>query len=273
MPDPTPRALCINLARRDDRRTRMLRVAAGAGLALDWIDALDATDPAAAPALAALPPDGPTGRLGDGARACTLSHARAWRAAAESGADWTIVLEDDVILAPDSGAVLAALLRDPPQAVDIVKLEAGGTVPLGIVVGAELARPGGRAIRRCHQLATDSAAYAISAAGARQALARVSACNTGVDHFLFYPRPRRGGAGLRQALMVPPLAVQDRALASDIKGRRYGARDRLQRLRRGLYEGAQAGGLLRALASGARVVKAPYAADPRAQAPIGPDQP
>ena len=163
-------------------------------------------------------------------------------------------------LSAGAAAVLAGLLARPP-AVPLVKLEDGGTVRKGVLVGPELGRVGGHRILACHQLATNSAAYAISAEGARAALERVAACDVGVDHFLFYPRPRRGTAGLRFALVVPPIASQDRAIGSDIAPVRYGRRDGWQRLRRGLYEAAQAPGMVRALLGGARVVKTSFQGD------------
>ena len=62
----TVEAYCINLDRRPDRWARMQTLAADRGLGLTRIAAVDAADPAAAPAIEGLPAHGPTGALGAG---------------------------------------------------------------------------------------------------------------------------------------------------------------------------------------------------------------
>ena len=102
----------------------MLALGAQAGLGITFVDALDATLPEAAPILATMRATGPTGNLGLGALACTQSHARAWRALLDSGAEFGLILEDDVILSADFTSVISALIAAKPD-FDLIKLEVG----------------------------------------------------------------------------------------------------------------------------------------------------
>ena len=230
-----------------------------AGVTLHRVAAVDAADPAAAPALDALAARGPVGHLGRGTLACTLSHGRAWQTFLDTGGSHAAFLEDDVILADDIAAVLSALpaaMGDWPLA----KLELGRAARDGMVLGAPVGHAAGRGLRPCHQLSTDAAGYVLSRTGAQQALARLPGCDVGVDHFLFYPRLRRGGAGLRFLQMDPAVVMQDPALGSDIAARRHTGSAWQRRLRRAGYEIAPAPGMLAALLRGARVLRPHWAA-------------
>ena len=236
----------------------MLALGVKAGLGITFVDALDATLPGAAPVLATMRATGPTGNLGLGALACTQSHARAWRALLDSGAEFGLILEDDVILSADFTSVISALIAAKPN-FDLIKLEDGGSAKDGLVLGPVLGSYGGRSLRACYQLATDSAGYIISRKGAAQALDRIAACNLGVDHFLFHPLNLPNTAGLRFALIVPPVVTQDRADPSDIIRSRYTGAAWRRKARWLFYELRPAGTMLRALLlRGARVIKVPF---------------
>ena len=252
-----PPIYCINLAARPDRWRWMDSVAAKAGLALRRIEAVDARAPESQAALEAMIKQGPVGQIGQGARACTLSHAKAWRTFLDDGGAWAVFLEDDVVLGDDFAAVVEALVLANPS-VDLIKLEAGGAAARGLLLDKPLTEIDGRRLRRCYQLATDSAGYMLSRRGAEQALTRVSACNVGVDHFLFYPRDRRGGAGLAFAMLEPAVVTQDREMESDIAGHRHDGSAFLRQMARGPYEAAPIPSMIAHLAAGARFIKAPF---------------
>lgn len=99
----------------------------------------------------------------------------------------------------------------------------------------------------------------MSRKGAAQALAKIATCNMGVDHFLFHPLALPNTAGLRFALVVPPIVTQDRADPSDIMRSRYTGPTWRRKLRRLFYEIRPAGRMLGALLfRGGRVIKAPF---------------
>ena len=252
-----PLIYCINLAARPDRWRWMNAAAAKAGLVLERIEAVDARALNSQAALEAMLKRGPVGQIGPGARACTLSHARAWRTFLDDGGAWAVFLEDDVILGDDFAAVIDALVVADP-ALDLIKLEAGGATARGLLLGKPLAESGGRRLRRCYQLATDSAGYMMSRRGAEQALARINACNVGVDHFLFYPLDRRGGSGLPFAMIEPAVVTQDREIGSDIAAHRHNGSAFLRQLARGPYEAAPIPSMIAQLAAGSHFIKAPF---------------
>src|ERR1017187_7306275 len=97
----------INLARRPDRLSAMNRSAAGLGLNLTRIAALDAGQ-TAPPGLdnARFDDAGPLGEIPRGDKCCTLSHAKAWEEFVASGKAYAAVLEDDVVLTPSAGHFL-----------------------------------------------------------------------------------------------------------------------------------------------------------------------
>jgi glycosyl transferase, family 25 len=263
---------CINLDRRPDRLARMQKLARARGFELTRVAAFDAADPANADTLAAMPADGPTGRMGAGTLACTRSHARAWRALLDSGAACAVILEDDLRLAPDFSATVAAIARAPDRA-GLVKLEEGGSASRGLLM-ARRARPlplplsGGRGLRRCYQLATDAGAYLIDAATARQALARIERATIPVDHFLFYPLARRWSLGCAVDMLDAPIAIQDRAIGTDIGASRYTDTRRERDRKRIAYELAPLPMMLgKWLVAGARVKPARFSALPGDSAP------
>jgi glycosyl transferase family 25 len=254
-----PPIYCINLAARPDRWRWMGDVAAKAGLVLKRIEAVDARAPESQAAHEAMIKQGPVGQIGPGARACSLSHAKAWRTFLDDGGAWAVFLEDDVILGDDFARVVDALALANP-ALDLLKLEAGGAAARGLLLGKPLAEMDGRRLRRCYQLATDSAGYMLSRRGAERALARIGACNVGVDHFLFYPLDRKGGSGLAFAMLEPAVVTQDREIGSDIAAHRHDGSAFWRQMARGPYEAAPIPSMIARLAAGARFIKAPFRA-------------
>ncbi len=111
----------INLVRRPDRREHMQVIGRAAGVDLTFVPAVDAGDAAAVVDLG--PPLGViTGR--ERSRmdyACTSSHRVCWRKIVDDGIAHAIILEDDVLLAPDFARI--ARTGWIPDDADIVKLE------------------------------------------------------------------------------------------------------------------------------------------------------
>ena len=90
------RIYLINLGRRPDRLAAMQAQAAGLGLPLDRVEAVDArlVEPALLDRWFAA--GGPLGEIPRGDKACLLSHRLAWQEFLASGDDHAVFLEDDV---------------------------------------------------------------------------------------------------------------------------------------------------------------------------------
>jgi len=270
MSSALPPIFCINLDRAPERLAHLQREALAAGIGFTRIAAVDALDPAAAARIAGLPARGPTGVMGVGTRACTLSHAKAWQALldAPGAPPAAVILEDDVRLSADFAAVLAALAGRAPG-VELVKLECHGPMWKGVLLARDAAMADGAALatrltprrwrRRSYQLAPGTAGYWLTRRGAELALARHAASNLPVDHFLFYPRAIPATLGLPYEVVAPAICVQDGSLASSIAAHRNEDPRWRRDLRRAPYEAAQAGGMLAALVTGkASFQRAPF---------------
>lgn len=246
---------CINLRRATERWEAVQHEAARVGVVVTRLEAVDGNEPANVAALGAIDRVGPLGRQGKGTLACSLSHRHAWELIA-AGGQTAIVLEDDVCLADDFAEVIAAL--GDMRGFDLVKLEDFGAVRDGLLVGPVQPLTARRGFRRVYQLATGGAGYALTPRGARHLLKSFEECSVPVDHFLFYPRHIRGFAGLDFALVDAPVVVQKPDTPSQISATRHASRSGPSPVRRGLYELAQAPGLLRAFLAGARLRKMPF---------------
>jgi glycosyl transferase family 25 len=196
-------AWCLNLDRRPDRWAHMQREAAAQGFALTRIAATDAQDPAVAAAAAEVPPMANGHRMSAGAFGCFHSHRAAWAALVASGDRHGMVLEDDMILAPGFGALVADSGWIPADA-DVVKLETWGTRAHVDRTGATV---GGRHLGRLRSSHIGAGCYLLTAATARRLLAQTERFADPVDellfnaHLAFFPTAR-----IWQ--MVPAPAVQ-----------------------------------------------------------------
>src|SRR5258706_14773597 len=104
-----PQAFGINLPRRQDRLQFMTGQLERLGIAFTRVDAIDAKEVDEADFAGVFAADGKYGRIPKGDMCCTLSHVRVWNAFMESGAEYGLVLEDDVELHADSSALLGDL--------------------------------------------------------------------------------------------------------------------------------------------------------------------
>ena len=116
------RIYLINLGRRPDRLAAMQAQAAGLGLPLDRVEAVDAklVEPALLDRWFAA--GGPLGEIPRGDKACLLSHRLAWQEFLASGDDHAVFLEDDVKLSAAAGALLVSDNWIPAN-IGVVKLE------------------------------------------------------------------------------------------------------------------------------------------------------
>jgi len=214
------RLYLINLARRPDRLAAMLRRAAPLGLALERVEAVDATG--GEPVDRWFEQGGPLGEIPQGDKACLLSHRRAWELFLAGGESHAVFLEDDVRLSASAPALLASGNWIPADAA-VVKLEhygpAGQRVLLGNIRKAAEDFRLGRMLSR-H---TGAAAYILSR-GAAEILLRQTRFDLPVDHLLFNPNNSRLFASLSPWQLVPAIARQEQNETSDIEGTRKGLR-------------------------------------------------
>lgn len=218
------RSYLVNLERRKDRLGAMQDQAAGLGLGLERVAALDAgtADPASVNRWFAT--GGPLGEIPAGDKACLLSHRAAWAQFVASGDAHAVFLEDDVRLSRAAAPILAS---DDwiPAGVSVVKLEhygpPGQRVLLTDIHAAGLGFRLGRMLSR-H---TGGAAYILSRAAAELLVAEQH-FDLPVDHLLFNPNNSRLFARLAPWQLLPAIARQQEFVGekSDIEKTRTGLR-------------------------------------------------
>jgi glycosyl transferase family 25 len=210
----------INLARRPDRLAAMTGQAARLGLALEWVEALDA---ASAQGLERwFAPAGPLGEIPRGDKACLLSHRAAWEMFAVGGEAHAVFLEDDVRLSRSAPALLTSDNWIPTD-IGIVKLEHYGPPGQRVLLGDRRAVGEDFRIGRMLSRHTGAAAYILSR-GAVEILLRQTRFDLPVDHLLFNPNNSSLFAALAPWQLVPAIARQDNSGKSDIEGTRAGLR-------------------------------------------------
>lgn len=213
------RIYLINLGRRPDRLAAMQGRAAGLGLGLTRIAALDA---AAQPGAADpwFETGGPLGEIPRGDKACLVSHRMAWGEFVASGEAHAVFLEDDVRLSQSAGALLGDD-RWIPAGIGVVKLEHYG--PPGQRVLLTDIRRVGEDFKLARMLSrhTGAAAYVLSRDAAQVLLAQTR-FNLPVDHLLFNPNNSRLFARLSPWQLLPAIARQEQFVGapSDIEGTR-----------------------------------------------------
>jgi len=201
------RIYLINLGRRPDRLAAMQAQAAGLGLPLDRVEAVDAklVEPALLDRWFAA--GGPLGEIPRGDKACLLSHRLAWQEFLASGDDHAVFLEDDVKLSAAAGALLVSDNWIPAN-IGVVKLEHYG--PPGQRVLLSDVRKVGEDFQLGRMLSrhTGAAAYILSRQ-AVQMLLHQTRFDLPVDHLIFNPNNSRLFARLAPWQLVPPVARQE----------------------------------------------------------------
>jgi glycosyl transferase family 25 len=216
------RIYLINLERRKDRLKAMAARAAGLGLELERVTALDAGTADRAQVNRWFATGGPLGEIPAGDKACLLSHRAAWEQFAASGEPHAVFLEDDVRLSQVAGPMLASDAWIPGDA-SVVKLEHYGP-PGQRVLLANLHGVGedfrmGRMLSR-H---TGGAAYILSRKATEILLAE-QRFDLPVDHLLFNPNNSKLFARLAPWQLLPAIAQQQEGEKSDIENTRAALR-------------------------------------------------
>lgn len=233
----------VNLTRRPDRLERLGGQLDALGIAWERIDACDAREASAADLDAVIAEEGPLGRLGNGDRACTVSHLRAWQRLLSSDRSHALVLEDDVYLAADSRDVVASTDWIPPG-VEVVKLEKFGARPSTVLLGPAIGTtPNGlRQIHRLESRHAGGAAYILSRKAAEEGLKLRGQIRVPVDHLLFNANVSALARRLKPVVIRPAMATQRQyGYNSDIAAfgkavKPTGWRFWRRRLKRGFYE-------------------------------------
>jgi glycosyl transferase, family 25 len=197
-------AYLINLDRSPQRLAHFSAQAASAGVRFERLPAVDGRAIAPAERERMLSPQWQFQPLNPGEVGIFLSQRMAWQRLLDSGDPMAAVFEDDVLLAPEAGRLLARLAEGGWQA-DIVKLE---TTLRPVVLGESAhlldAAHGLRPLRSWHG---GAAGYVITRAAAERLLAATWPLADPVDQVLFNPLARVS-ATLALLQLVPALCVQ-----------------------------------------------------------------
>lgn len=205
----------INLDSRPDRREFMEEQFAALGLDAERVQAITVAEVPEELAADITRP-GRLWRVNRADLACGLTHQKIWATMIARGIPEALVLEDDALLAPAIRDFLSdGILRR--LGADLVKLE---TRRNKVRLGSTVVNFGAVAVRELASSHLGSAAYLISHAIAKAALARANVNDMAVDRFLF----GQGGPHLWRARILqadPSPAIQlDRLLQN---GKGYGA--------------------------------------------------
>ena len=188
----------LNLARSPERRAFMAQGLARAGVAPEFVAAVDGRACRSGRPLRAL--------MSVAETALILSHRKAWRRLLRGGSDYAVVLEDDVHVGQNFAALIAADWRG--FRFDAVKLE---TMFDPAWVARRGLAFGDRELRRLGAEHLGAAGYLVSRGGARKMLAMTRGLAEPVDHTLF-GRDTIFEGRLSAYQLFPAIVVQDNRL-------------------------------------------------------------
>jgi len=199
----------INLERSIERRAWMEKELAGARVNAEFVSAIDGRR-FSATCMADLARRNPARPISAAEAACAVSHRKTWRKILCSGAPFAVVLEDDVHL----GRGLAEVLESDwaRWRFDVVKLETRLEEGWLSRSGDAVRGNPERSVRRLYSGNLGTAAYLLSAGGARKLLAVTREFVDPLDVVLFSDQAVRSGA-LTIFQLRPAVAVQEELLA------------------------------------------------------------
>lgn len=164
----------INLHRSRDRRAALLGWLPQAGLPWEIFDAVDAS--AMRPDAVPWTNDRWGEKLWPGQVGCFLSHARVLQRVLDYALDWAVIVEDDVILRPESAATLRALPM--PEGFDLLYLHEMRQPGLcSTVVSSD------GTLHRVNPAMLTTGAYAVSRRFAERFCAQFTRVEMPIDHF------------------------------------------------------------------------------------------
>ena len=182
-PDGRVALRIVNLDRATARSALMTRTLKDAGIEPVFFAARDLKDPAVAERLARLPDAGPWGPFAPHDKACTISHLDALGEFLETGADYALMLEDDVFVSSELKDWLSDMSWWPADA-DVVKLERWLDDRLMVGLDMPVRTHLGRKVCRLRTRHSGTGGYMVSRSGARRILDG-GAPDMPIDHLLF----------------------------------------------------------------------------------------
>ncbi|MEO0633920.1 MAG: glycosyltransferase family 25 protein [Pseudomonadota bacterium] len=254
----------INLARASERRAHMQAELATAGITARFLPAFDMKEHAPEKLLEHCTRTGPWGVFQPGNMACTISHELAWERFLETGAEFCVILEDDVYISPDIAAWLADLSWWPDDA-HLVKIERWNGRDTKVLLERSGPDHLGRSLRRLFSRHVGSAGYILNRDGARIMLAhrpfRVS-----IDNHLFNRNASPAARAVVTYQVNPALVTQGNepeGVPASLTHRKKpeGMEKWLQKARRGWHEVAYPlSTYLKFLTGRIALARVPYAA-------------
>ncbi|MEM9031258.1 MAG: glycosyltransferase family 25 protein [Pseudomonadota bacterium] len=233
-------AYVISLSDAAGRRRVMASELAAARVEAEFHDAVDSRAVPEAKLLESCRSEGPWGLFHAHNMACTISHAQVWQRLLDSGADWALVMEDDIFVSPELGAWLDDTGWIPGDA-DLVKIERWLGSSLKVLLSEPGTRHLGRIIRRMRSRHSGGAGYFIHARAARTLLAS-RPFDVTLDQLLFNANVSPIARGFHIYQVTPALVQQGNHPPDEHKWiglpreRPEGAMLARQRLRRAWYE-------------------------------------
>ena len=229
----------IGLERATGRARLMEQELQNAGLSATRVNAVDCADATREDFLRDCRAEGPWGFFHTKDMACTLSHAKAWEALTDSGAERALILEDDVFLTPE----LANWLNDAswwPADAHIVRFERWRSTKLNVALGRKRLSHLGRDLRLMRSRHPGGAAYALTRETGLHFLAQ-KPYNITLDGLLFNPSASAAARQVNVYQVVPAMVEQGNEAPGEIQMGAPRVRPKgwplvRQKIRRGIVE-------------------------------------
>lgn len=192
----------INLDRDGDRRTHMAQCAARMGLDFVRVPAVDLARLAESPSDAFRPYRYRNERwtLRPFEMAVFESHRKAWKTFLGTQHAFAVIMEDDMLFAPEFAETVRSLQSGATPVFDLVKLNHSAQRRR---MGPLQHLPSGLALRKIHENIADAGCYLLTRQTAERLLSASQNYCAHVDDFIFSP-----DRGLRSYQLFPPVSAQ-----------------------------------------------------------------